>query len=126
MAYDVEKLITIVTDYLDCVAELKKYNLDIRERLGKEPDDCLWVPALDGSMAYRLGELTERENMTDWCVIYACELLNVDRNRLVSMVKSMRRWESHNGRWDRDSSVTCWISRKNKDRLIEYLEDRTE
>lgn len=36
--YDVEKLISVVCDYLDAEADYKKYSLDVRKELGLAPD----------------------------------------------------------------------------------------
>ena len=54
--YDVEKLVSIVCDYLDAEADYMKYSLDARKDLGLAPDSALWIPSLNGSKAYRLGE----------------------------------------------------------------------
>lgn len=58
--YDVEKLVSIVCDYLDAEADYMKYSLDARKELGLAPDSTLWIPSLNGSKAYRLGELSEK------------------------------------------------------------------
>ena len=36
--YDVEKLVSVVCDYLDAEADYKKYSLDVRKELGLAPD----------------------------------------------------------------------------------------
>ena len=51
--YDVEKLVSIVCDYLDAEADYMKYSLDARKELGLAPDSTLWIPSLNGSKAYR-------------------------------------------------------------------------
>ena len=62
--YDVEKLVSIVCDYLDAEADYMKYSLDARKELGLAPDSTLWIPSLNGSKAYRLGELFEKSGAT--------------------------------------------------------------
>lgn len=47
--YDVEKLVSIVCDYLDAEADYMKYSLDARKELGLAPDSTLWIPSLNGS-----------------------------------------------------------------------------
>ena len=42
--YDVEKLVSIVCDYLDAEADYMKYSLDARKELGLAPDSTLWIP----------------------------------------------------------------------------------
>lgn len=49
--YDVEKLVSIVCDYLDAEADYMKYSLDARKELGLAPDSTLWIPSLNGSLA---------------------------------------------------------------------------
>lgn len=39
--YDVEKLVSIVCDYLDAEADYMKYSLDARKELGLAPDSTL-------------------------------------------------------------------------------------
>jgi hypothetical protein len=51
--YDVEKLVSIVCDYLDAEADYMKYSLDARKELGLAPDSTLWIPSLNGSKAYK-------------------------------------------------------------------------
>lgn len=62
--YDVEKLVSIVCDYLDAEADYMKYSLDARKELGLASDSTLWIPSLNGSKAYRLGELSEKSGAT--------------------------------------------------------------
>lgn len=62
--YDVEKLVSIVCDYLDAEADYMKYSLDARKELGLAPNSTLWIPSLNGSKAYRLGELFEKSGAT--------------------------------------------------------------
>lgn len=50
--YDVEKLVSVVCDYLDAEADYKKYSLDVRKELGLAPDSPLWIPSLNGSKAH--------------------------------------------------------------------------
>lgn len=50
--YDVEKLVSIVCDYLDAEADYMKYSLDARKELGLAPGSTLWIPSLNGSKAY--------------------------------------------------------------------------
>lgn len=41
--YDVEKLVSIVCDYLDAEADYMKYSLDARKELGLAPDSTICV-----------------------------------------------------------------------------------
>lgn len=53
--YDVEKLVSVVCDYLDAEADYKKYSLDVRKELGLAPDSPLWIPSLNGSLSIASG-----------------------------------------------------------------------
>jgi len=118
--YDVEKLVSIVCELLDAGTEVKKYNVGLRKMKGLSPDVCLWIPSLDGSEAYRLGELSERYTRSSFILSDICDMLDIDSERLVAVVKSMQRWERHNGRWDHDN-LTCWMNASDKKRLARFL-----
>lgn len=94
--YDVEKLVSVVCDYLDAEADYKKYSLDVRKELGLAPDSTLWIPSLNGSKAYRLGELSEKSGATGSILADICAMLNINQELLVAAVKSMQRKERHN------------------------------
>ena len=72
--YDVEKLVSVVCDYLDAEADYMKYSLDVRKELGLAPDSTLWIPSLNGSKAYRLGELFESQERPEafWLTSAPC------------------------------------------------------
>ena len=59
--FDIQKLIAIVTDALDDNAEMIRHNIQIRANMGLPKDALLWVPTMKGDVAYRTGELTERQ-----------------------------------------------------------------
>lgn len=46
--YNVEKLVSIVCDYLDAEADYMKYSLDARKELGLAPNSTLWILFTDG------------------------------------------------------------------------------
>lgn len=118
--YDVEKLISMVYDLFEAEAEDKRYLLKVRKDKGCQPDACIWIPSLGGSEAYRLGELSERCQQISRDLTNVCDMLDVDQERLIAAVKSMQRKERHNGRWD-NPNLTCWIGRKDKERLCHFL-----
>lgn len=111
--YDVEKLVSIVCDYLDAEADYMKYSLDARKELGLAPGSTLWIPSLNGSKAYRLGELSEKSGATGSILADICAMLNINQELLVAAVKSMQRKERHNGRWD-NPNYTCWMNEDDK------------
>lgn len=118
--YDVEKLVSIVCDYLDAEADYMKYSLDTRKELGLAPNSTLWIPFLNGSKAYRLGELFEKSGATGSILADICAMLDINQELLVAAVKSMQRKERHNGRWD-NPNYTCWMNEDDKKRLARFL-----
>lgn len=116
----VEKLVSVVCDYLDAEADYKKYSLDVRKELGLAPDSPLWIPSLNGSKAYRLGELSEKSGATGSILADICAMLDINQELLVAAVKSMQRKERHNGRWD-NPNYTCWMNEDDKKRLARFL-----
>lgn len=108
--YDVEKLVSVVCDYLDAEADYKKYSLDVRKELGLAPDSPLWIPSLNGSKAYRLGELSEKSGATGSILADICAMLDINQELLVAAVKSMQRKERHNGRWDNPNYRTLSLA----------------
>lgn len=91
--YDVEKLVSVVCDYLDAEADYKKYSLNVRKELELAPDSTLWIPSLNGSKAYRLGELSEKSGATGSILADICAMLDINQELLVATVKSMQ-WKS--------------------------------
>lgn len=83
--YDVEKLVSIVCDYLDAEADYMKYSLDARKELGLAPDSTLWIPSLNGSKAYRLGELFEKSGATGSILADICAMLDINQELLVPL-----------------------------------------
>lgn len=118
--YDVEKLVSLVCDLLEAEKDDRQYNLKVRKNKGYLPDTELWIPSLDGSEAYRLGELAERSWQIGQNLAVVCDMLDVDEYRLIAAVKSMQRKERHNGRWD-NPNLTCWMGHEDKDRLCRFL-----
>ncbi len=123
--YNVEKLVSIVCELLDAQADEKAYNLKIQKDKGYVHDTCLWIPALGGSEAYWLGELTERSRQIGCNLATVCDMLDVDQNRLIAAVKSMRRKECHGGKWD-NPDLTCWMEREDKERLCRFLSNNQD
>lgn len=119
--FDVEKLVGIVYDLLEAEAESKEYNLKIRKEKGYEPDDCLWIPSLNGSEAYRLGELSERRDRSHWILADVCTMLDVDKELLIAAVKSIQRWQKHGGKYDRCIGGYSLISAEDGERLARFI-----
>lgn len=121
--FDVEKLVSIVCEVLENENEMRKHNREMRRARGKiGAAACIWIPSLDGSTAYRTGELSERSAEGWRRLSDICDMLDIDQGALIAAVKSMQRWERHNGRYDRDTSVTCWINSGDKERLEKFIE----
>lgn len=120
--YDVKKLVSIVCEVLEAETESRKYNLEIRKEKGMAPDSCLWIPSLNGSDGYRLGELSERSNRSGWILADICAMLDIDQKLLIAAVKSMLRKERHNGRWD-NPNYTYWMDYRDKERLMKFLQN---
>lgn len=75
---------------------------------------------LNGSKAYRLGELFEKSGATGSILADICAMLDINQELLVAAVKSMQRKERHNGRWD-NPNYTCWMNEDDKKRLARFL-----
>ncbi len=118
--YDVEKLIAIVCDLLEAEEDDRKFNRDFRKEKGYAPDANLWIPSLDGSTAYRFGELYERVSRSARFLADVCSMLDVDDSLLIAAVKSMQRKQRHNGRWD-NPCLTAWMNQGDKERLARFL-----
>lgn len=120
--YDIEKLVSIVVEYLEAVENNRKYNLEVKKKKGYLPNECLWIPSMDGSTAFTLGQYYEREQRQSWALADVCAMLDVDQERLISAVKSMQRWERRRWRWD---CSACLIGlgwdRKTKERFSRFI-----
>lgn len=95
--YDINYLVQVVNDAL---SEEERYHVQTKD-LPRE-----YIPSMKPEVAHRWGELTERRSGAWNAVSVACKLLNVDRGRLVSVVKSMNRYERRE-RWQVCAYVTC-------------------
>lgn len=124
--FDIQKLIAIVTDALDDNAEMIRHNIQIRANMGLPKDALLWVPTMKGDVAYRTGELTERSSQNWRKICDICHFEDVDPERLISAVKSMQRWEKHNGRWDRKAWPTSILTLSDERRLVKYLKKNND
>lgn len=124
--YDVEKLISIVSDFLEAETEDKKFNLEIRKKMGLQPDSSLWGPSLNGSDSYRLGELSERSSRSGWILSDICIMLDIDQDRLISTVKSMQRWERRRWHLNEDVCLIGSMQQKDKEHLMQYLKKSDE
>lgn len=118
--YDVEKLVSIVCDYLDAEADYMKYSLDARKELGLAPDSTLWIPSLNGSKAYRLGGLSEKSGATGSILADICAMLNIELQNIRDMVGMIY------GQWF-DKSRDQYLEDKKKgaqavDKSAEYLD----
>jgi len=118
--YDIEKLVTLVCEWLEAETDDKQYNLEFRRKKGYAPDANLWIPSLDGSTAYRMGELSERAARSSRILADICMMLDIDQDRLIAAVKSMQRKERHNGRWD-NPCLTQNMGDKDKEHLARFL-----
>ena len=117
---NVEKLVSVVCDVLENEAEVKRCNREMREARGLPLTSCIWISSLDGSTAYRAGELSGRNAEGLQRLSDICDMLDIDRDILIAAVKSMQRWERHNGRWDR-TCLTCWMNAGDKERLLSFI-----
>ena len=120
MFFDAEKLISMVYELLESVADHKKYGLEVRAEMGLKPDASLWIPALDGATAYWLGEKSGSEAVRWRMMQDMCDMLGIDMERLIAAVKSMQRKECHGGKWD-NPCLTYRMYKDDKDRLIRFL-----
>jgi len=118
---DVEKLVSMVCEVLESEEADKAFTLQVLKEKGLSAAESIWIPSLDGSTAYRLGELSERRNEGWRRLSDVCDMLDVDLSCLVAAVKSMQRWERHNGRWDREVVLTCWMNDSDKKRLLRFV-----
>lgn len=99
--YNINMLITIAGNALDAEHDYLAYCRDTRRELGLYPNTELWIPGLDGSKAFRLGELSERSSQKWSSVAEICNLLGIDQDRLIAATKSISRWEENHGHYDR-------------------------
>lgn len=113
-----------VQDLIDIVynafgAEIDKRNCyrEFRKKYGLSPKDTIWVPALSGSDGFRIGELCGRSDRNWRMISDICDLMDIDRRRLISTVKSMQHWERHGGRYDR---AIC-LSDDDEERLMKFI-----
>ena len=97
MKYDVNYLVQVVNDAL---SEEEWYHAQTKDL----PHG--YIPSMKPEIAHRWGELTERLSGAWNAVSVACKLLNVDQDRLVSVVKSMNRYERRE-RWHVCAHITC-------------------
>ncbi len=120
---DIEKLASIVFEALEAESEYRKYVLKIKQQKDLPLNDCIWIPTLDGSPAYDLGRLCERADCTYSMLRDICILLGIDQARLIATVKSIRRKERHNGRWD-NPCLTCHMGQNDKKSLYEFVKEK--
>lgn len=120
--FDVEKLVSIVCEVLESEEAVKKNNRKIRQDRGLPVSSTIWISSLDGSTAYRLGELSGRNSQSYGTLASICDMLDIDYSSLLAAVKSMQRWERHGGRYDR-KCLTCWMSNENKERLARFIQN---
>lgn len=115
--YDLNKLIAMTCDILDNEKHLKEYTKHLcNEFVQKE----IWIPGLRSSTAYRLGELVERSSEGYRRLYDVCDILNIDEESLISLVKSMRRWERRHKEYD--LVFRNWNDQK--DRIHEFLRSK--
>ena len=72
--------------------ELKARELRLKYKDSLCFDGSLWIPSLEGSDAYRQGELCERVQAKDDMVNLVCKLNGIDSTALFSLAKSIRNW----------------------------------
>lgn len=97
LEYDVSYLVQVVNDAL---SEEEWYH-SATKGLPRG-----YIPSMKPEIAHRWGELTERLDGVWNAVSVACKLLNVDKDRLVAVVKSMNRYERRE-HWQVIAHVTC-------------------
>lgn len=115
--YDIDKVVFMAYDALgaewDYVHHCKKV-------LGCDPNNALETASLDKFSAYRLGELSECSRQLKLKLSSVCDLLNIDQYQLISLAKSMRRWEERRGFPNRHVlSLDC---SKNAGQIARFLE----
>jgi len=122
--YDVKKVISIVFDALYAEQDMEEYcrELKIKEKI--PVNETIWIPALEGSKAHRLGVLYERAGRMWREIADICSILNIDQNCLIASVKAMRRWEKHNGLYDRVLNVDSYS--ENGACLVRFLHIRDD
>lgn len=120
------ELIRIVSDALDTETSQREYNWEIRKKRGLPRDVVMDVQCLNGYEAYRIGELSERCRMSWSMLSDICMLMDIDQNTLLAAVKSMRRWERHNGRWGREIYPTSCLSWEVMERMMKFITKNTQ
>lgn len=114
-------LISIVADTLSSNEDYLAYCREIRENRGLTHDASIWIPNLDGSTAHRLGAKGEKTDQMYYSLANICSLMHFDQNALIACVKSMQRWEKHNGRWDRDISLFMQLSHRDAESMKRFI-----
>ncbi len=121
---DVEKLISIVTDVLEAKMEYEKFYRELRKEKRIPSGMCLWIPSLNGSEGYRLGELYERYYRSSLVLFDVCDVVGIDYKRLIAAAKSMQRKERCNWRWNASfSCLTCFVNQDDKERMCKFLQN---
>lgn len=114
----IDILINVVSDALDANQAYLAFCRELRTKRGLLPNESIWIPSLSGSDAYRLGELCERESAKWSSVVQFCHLMGLEPDLLIATVKSINRWEAHNGLYDRS---LCLQIKGVKDRVLRFL-----
>lgn len=114
----IDMLINVVSDALDANQEYLAFCRKLRKKHGLLSKESIWIPSLSGSDAYRLGELCKGESAGWSNVGQICHLMGLDSDLLITTVKSIKRWEAHNGLYDRS---LCLQIKGVKDRVLRFL-----
>jgi len=114
----IDMLINVVSDALDANKDYLAFCRELRTKQGLLPKESIWIPSLSGNDAHRLGELCERESAKWSGVAQICHLMGLESDLLIATVKSIKRWEAHNGLYDRS---LCLQIKGVKDRVLRFL-----
>lgn len=109
MNIDIVKLLDYTEEVLNTEAEMKLHRRTLPA--------LVWIPDLDGSAAYREGELDARSSEAWNGLATVCHILGLEEKELIAVAKSIRRWQIHGGKYDR----LVYYKPGTEDRIARYL-----
>lgn len=92
----IDALFSSAVDYLEAAYAYEKYVRDLRNKRNISDYLEIWIPSLDGSDSYRLGEITQDELNARYFMYTLCDIADIDPDDLLPVVKSMFRHEIYN------------------------------
>ena len=102
--YDINVLMSAVDEAHEAEKDYREYARKVCKENDLAPDSTIWIPSLDGSTAYRLGELCERSTQKGYEIADICRILDIDQDLLIAVTKSIRRWEKNHA-WRQDRVI---------------------